>query len=69
MKATLSKKNRSKPLVVNIKGDWELAMAAAISRPKPEGGWPDPQALDEPTPPRLRKATAKSKAEAKAAKK
>lgn len=60
MEATLTKKSRSKPLVVRITGDWEQAMVVAIRRAPPKDGWSD---VDDPAtePKRLGAAEEKPK--------
>lgn len=37
---TPQKKKEDAPLTVKIDGDWEDAVAQAMRKPKPEGGWP-----------------------------
>lgn len=38
-----SKERGPKPDRVKIEGDWEGAVGKALKKPRPKGGWPEPE--------------------------
>ena len=44
MKTKYKKATGPEPEVIKIQGNWETAIKKALTKPRPESGWPKPKA-------------------------